>query len=290
MNVEGLEEKKNRNGNISYWKDGEIVYKQCSRCKQIKRIELFKKRKREQSSCCKECEKLYDKKYRKANVEKINKHQREYNKQYRKDNAEKIREAQNNYYQKNREYYREYDKQYRESQKRKEYLKKYNKERYSNVKKENIQRITEMVYKINTTFRQLNLPVYGYIYKFENIKTGKVYIGQTIRTLKQRYKVEIINEWIEERKKYEKQKFLEELIEEDIKLTEVLDVGCCQYHLDKLEVYYINKYDSCDNGYNNEYGNHVTDDGLEEFVEILQRYNIEFIDGEIKEKRLPKQA
>ena len=73
-------------------------------------------------------------------------------------------------------------------------------------------------------------------------------------------------------------------------MTEVLDVGCCQYHLDKLEVYYINKYDSCDNGYNNEYGNHITDDGLEEFVEILQQYNIEFIDGEIKEKRLPKQA
>ena len=86
MNLEGLEEKKNRNGNVSYWKDGEIIYKQCSRCKQIKRIELFKKRKREQSSCCKECEKLYDKKYRKDNAEKC----RVTRKRYVQKNAEKI--------------------------------------------------------------------------------------------------------------------------------------------------------------------------------------------------------
>ena len=57
----------------------------------------------------------------------------------------------------------------------------------------------------------------------------------------------------------------------------MLDVAFCQYHLDKLEAYYINKYGSCNNGYNNEHGNHNTDDGLEEFIKILQRYNLEVI-------------
>ena len=77
------------------------------------------------------------------------------------------------------------------------------------------------------------------------------------------------------------QKFKEELIEEDIVVTEILDVAFCQYHLDKLESYYINKYDSCNNGYNNHLGNHNTTDGLDEFNEILKTYNLQYIDGKI---------
>ena len=129
------------------------------------------------------------------------------------------------------------------------------------------------------------LPIYGYIYKFENIKTKRVYIGQTITLLKYRYGIDVIKKWIEERKHYENQKFTEELIEEDFIVTETLDVAFCQYHLDKLEAYYINKYNSCENGYNNEYGNHNTNNGIEEFNQILSEHNLEFVDGKLIENK-----
>ena len=128
------------------------------------------------------------------------------------------------------------------------------------------------------------MPVYGYIYKFENIKTGHVYIGQTIQPLDWRYGSNVIKSWIKERKENQNQKFLDELIEEDIKLIEMLDVACCEYHLDKLEAYYINKYDSCNNGYNNQPGNHNTDDGKGEFEQILAHNNLQFIDGKLTKK------
>ena len=119
---------------------------------------------------------------------------------------------------------------------------------------------------------------------FKNTKTDHIYIGQTIQPLKVRYKSNIIKGWIEDRLKYNGQKFKEELIEEDIVVTEVVDVAFCQYHLDKLETYYIQKYDSCNNGYNNEYGNHNTNDGLEEFQQILSTHNLEYKDGKIIKK------
>jgi hypothetical protein len=67
-------------------------------------------------------------------------------------------------------------------------------------------------------------------------------------------------------------------------VTELFDVGCCEYHLNVLEAYWINHYDSYNNGYNNTAGNHITDDGLEEFIEILEQHNLEFIDGQIVKK------
>jgi hypothetical protein len=79
--------------------------------------------------------------------------------------------------------------------------------------------------------------------------------------------------------KYDNQKFKEELIEEDIGVTEVLDVAFCEYHLNKLEAYYINKYNSFLNGYNNREGNHSTDDGLNEFCEILREHGLSFENG-----------
>jgi hypothetical protein len=94
----------------------------------------------------------------------------------------------------------------------------------------------------------------------------------------------IIKGWNKERLEKSNQKFTEELIEEDFEVTEVLDVACCEYHLDILEAYWIEYYDSYNNGYNNQPGNHNTNDGLEEFVEILQQHNLEFVDGQILKK------
>ena len=64
-------------------------------------------------------------------------------------------------------------------------------------------------------------------------------------------------------------------------VTETLDVAFCQYHLDKLEAYWINHYDSYNNGYNNTIGNHNTDDGIEDFNQILSEHNLEFKDGKL---------
>ena len=243
--------------------------------------EHIKKQRKQHYENNKECIKERNKQWRENNkgqIKKYNKQWREnnpnYDKQYRENNKEKIAE-----------YYR----QYKETNKEK--LIEYNKQYYETIKENNLQYISSLLEQINPMFKQLNLQVYGYVYMFENVKTGHVYIGQTINPLKERYRnSNIVQGWVEERLKYDTQKFKGELIKEDIVVTEVLDVAFCQYHLDKLEAYYIDKYDSYNNGYNNYAGNHNTNDGLEEFNKILSQYNIEFIDGEIKEKRLPKQA
>ena len=124
------------------------------------------------------------------------------------------------------------------------------------------------------------LPIYGCIYKFENIKTGHVYIGQTVKLLNRRYKTGIINGWIKERKHYENQKYLDELIKENF-TVEIIDYGVNEYHLNVLEAYWINYYDSCNNGYNNKNGNHNTDDGKEEFYNILKQHNLQFKNGQL---------
>ena len=219
--------------------------------------------------------KEYSKQYRQDNAE----YYKEYSKQYRKDNKEYYREYNKQHRKDNKEYYKEYNKQYRKDNV--EYFRKHDKQYKNDIKEKNLQYISNLLEQIRPIFKEFNLPVYGYIYKFENIKTGHVYIGQTIQPLKERYGNNIIKFWIKERKHYQNQKFLDELIEEDFIVTELLDAGCCKYHLDKLEAYWINKYDSCNNGYNNREGYHDTDDGLEEFIEILEQHNLEFIDGQI---------
>ena len=150
------------------------------------------------------------------------------------------------------------------------------------MKQENIENITNMLEEIDPILKELNLPIYGYIYKIENIVTGRVYIGQTIRPLKERYKGGVVKGWIKDRRKRQSQKFLEELIEENFVFTEVLAVGISQYHLDKLESYWIKEYNSCENGYNNQPGNHKSEEGLKEFNEILKANNLEFINGELR--------
>ena len=267
--------------------------------------EYYKEYNKEYYQNNKEYFKEHNKQWREDNKEYI----KEYEKQYRENNKERRKECNKQHYQNNKEYYKERNKQWRENntgyhkqyyqnnkerykkhckqwkRNNKEYCEEYRKQYYQTIKENNLQYISGVVEQINPTFEHLNLSVYGYVYMFENIKTGHVYIGQTIRPLKERYNgSNIIQRWIKERLDKSNQKFTEELIEEDFVLTEVLDVAFCQYHLNVLEAYYINKYDSCENGYNNTIGNHKTDDGLEEFMEILQQHNLEFVDGQIIKK------
>ena len=293
--------------------------KTCTKCGEWKILDEFykdKSMKDGRKTQCKNCIKEREKQYYKDNAE----YRKEYGKQYRQNNKEKIKESSKQYRQNNeekikksskqwRENNSEYGKQYREKnaenikQKNKQwyegnknYYREYfktNKERIHAIDKKardkkqanNIERIKRELTVIDPIFAELNLPVYGYIYKLENIKTGRVYIGQTVRPLNRRYASGgVVKSWIDERTERGSQRFIEELIERDFVVTEVLDVAFCKWHLNTLEVYYIDKYDSYNNGYNNTAGNHITDDGKEEFMEILQRYNLEFINGRIVKK------
>ena len=259
----------------------------CTKCKQWKPLEEFNKKKTNKDGRqyqCRECTKEYDKRYREVNKEKKKQYYKDnverikgQHKQYYKDNTEHIKRQHKQYYKDNAEHIKERSKQWHENNK--EHKKEYNKQWRLNNKENNLQYISNIVEQINPVMK--DLPVYGYIYKFENIKTGHQYLGQSTTPLDRRYGSNVIKSWIKERKEKVNQKFKDELIEEDIIVAELFDVACCEYHLNVLEAYWINRYDSCNNGYNNYAGNHITDDGLEEFIEILEQHNLEFIDGQI---------
>jgi hypothetical protein len=293
-----------KKGLILMEEQGKICTK-CGKWKLLEEYNKFKHSKDGRESACRECRKEYykqynkqryeenkekikaqQKKYREANKEK----KKEYDKRYAKENAEHIKERAKQYYEKNIEHFKKYNqdnaerikewgKKYRQDNA--EYIKERKKRYYQNTQKNNLQNIANIVEQINPLFREMKLPIYGYVYMFENVKTRHRYLGQTIRPLKERYGSNVIKGWIKERKCYENQKFKEELIEEDFEVTEVFDVAFCKWHLDKLETYWINRYDSCNNGYNIEAGNHSTDDGLEEFEQILKENGLQFINGKL---------
>ena len=302
MNLEGLEEKKNQNGNVSYWKGDEIIGKRCTICGEIKPISEFSfhnKAKKIYQVWCRECQKEYRKQWDKKNPkywkkwEEENKERREkYRKEYYEANKEQDKERVRKYQEANKEHIREQRKQYRANNKEKlkemfkqwreanlEYDSERKKQRLINNKKENISKLTEMLEQANPILK--GVKAFGSIYKITNTKTGRVYIGQTTRPICERYRGGIIKGWISERKKYPTQKFLDELIEEDFVVDEVIAIGICKYHLDKLETVFIEQYNSYDDGYNNHPGNHNTTDGLDEFNEILKTYNLQYIDGKI---------
>ena len=110
--------------------------------------------------------------------------------------------------------------------------KEYNKRRYISSKQKDIKAIEKILNNINPIFEEFKLPIYGYIYRFYNIKTKRSYIGQTTRSFSTRYPNNPIKSWIRERKLRDNQKFIDELNERDIEVIQIVDVGCCQYHLD----------------------------------------------------------
>ena len=93
----------------------------------------------------------------------------------------------------------------------------------------------------------------GYIYKVTNKINGKIYIGQTIQTVKERWyrhcgksgisKAELSTHFKRAILKYGKENFLLETIE-----------VCDSSQLDEREKFYISYYDSYKNGYNSTTG------------------------------------
>ena len=247
--------------------------KQCCTCKEQKSISEFHKDKTKKDGYRSDCKKCVLKRQ----------------KQYSDSNRDKIRKKAQEWYENNKEKVSERSRGYRENNKEilKEKWHKYYETRYRQIKKNKfktlrdgkINEIVFMVEFINSNFKKMNLPVFGYIYRFYNTKTKRSYIGQTTNPLKKRYSKEVIKKWIEGRREAKTQKFLDELVEEDFEIIDVVDTGINKYHLNILEAYYINEFDSYNNGYNNNSGCYKDDDGLEEFIQILKDHNIDYEGG-----------
>lgn len=91
---------------------------------------------------------------------------------------------------------------------------------------------------------------YGIIYKIENKINKKIYIGQTVKTFKQRYRNDLA--------KYTHNEELRKDILlygiENFEITKELDIAKTKEELDEKERYYISLYDSFRNGYNETIG------------------------------------
>ena len=292
INENGIETRVNRKGGITYWENGVIIGRRCNVCEKDKEINEFTKDKRTNmhKSYCKECERARGKKRRKENPEKKREQDRRYYlnnkekvlatcKRWRENNQEKERENHKKWRENNREKKRESNREWSKNNREKD--REIKRKSEIKIKKQHIKGITKMLQQVNPILKGSGVEAYGYIYKITNIKTNHVYIGQTITPLNMRYHGDVIKGWIKERYERDNQKFLEEMIEENFEVKDVFDVGICKYHLDKLESYWINQYDSYNNGYNNNLGNYKTDDGLEEFQQILSTHNLEYKDGKI---------
>ena len=102
--------------------------------------------------------------------------------------------------------------------------------------------------------------IYGIIYLVHNIKSDKYYVGQSINSFDIRYP----SGWLHEHGyKDTTRKDLELYGEESFEYAKLFKVAHSQYELDKLEAYYIDYYDSYENGYNETRGNIFTDRGKE---------------------------
>lgn len=94
----------------------------------------------------------------------------------------------------------------------------------------------------------------GIIYKATNKINDKIYIGQTINTLKQR----IYQHKSDAKLRNNNIKFFNAILKYGINnfVWEIIDYAKTIEHLDKLEKNYINKYNTIKDGYNSKLGGH----------------------------------
>lgn len=279
----------------NYDNEGNLISKECSCCHEIKLVSEFNKYKSKVDGLQTKCKKCF-KKYREKNKESIKEYYREnkesikeyqkryrqensgtikqYRKKYYQENSGTIKEKSKKYYQENKESKKEYDKKYRQvnsdtikekskkrCQKNKEFKKEYDKKRRGKQRQEALQQIK---IELESNPRKYNYikgkEIYGIIYLVYNTESNKYYVGQTTIGFDNRYP----SGWLY----YHRNK---ELIKEDLQLygensfkyNKLFKVAHSQYELDKLEAYYIDYYDSYENGYNENRGNIFTNRGKE---------------------------
>ena len=264
----------------NYDNEGKIISKECSCCHKIKPISEFNKDETTVDGFmtrCKEClkkyrqenkehKKEYDRKYRQENKDKINEYQKkykqenkEYQKEYYKDNTESIKKHQKEYYKDNAENIKKHRKEYYKDNA--ENIKECKKEYYTKKAQESLQQIKIEVESNPDKYNYIKgKDIYGIIYLVHNINSDKYYVGQTTVGFDNRYS----SGWLY----YHRNK---ESIKEDLQLygensfeyVKLFKVAHSQYELDKLEAYYIDYYNSYENGYNETRGNIFTDRGKE---------------------------
>lgn len=114
----------------------------------------------------------------------------------------------------------------------------------------------------------------GYIYKITNNINGKVYIGQTSKTIEERWRRHIYDSIRENRKNYSLQNAILKYGEDNFLVEEI--EKCETSKLNNREIYWIAYYDSYHNGYNETLGgegNRVIelneDEVVEKYYELL---------------------
>ena len=285
----------------NYDSKGNLISMECGKCHEIKEVSEFPKNKGKKDgveTTCNKCRKKqkveyykqnadkkreYQTEYRKQNIDKIKEYQAEYYKQntnkikeqkveYRKQNADKIKEYQAEYYKQNVDKMKKQNAEYYKQNVDK--MKKQNAEYYKqNIDKMKEQRIEYYNSKVEQALKKIKAyvekdperfnynqdkEIYGIIYLVYNNKSQRYYVGQTTVGFDNRYQggwiythgyKDIVKEDLE---KYGKDSF---------EYTKIFKVAHNQEELDKLEAYYIEYFDSYENGYNETRGNIFTERG-----------------------------
>ena len=275
----------------NYDNEGNLISKECSCCHKVKPVSEFNKCKSKSDRLqikCKECLK----KYYQENSDCIKEKSKEYyeknkesKKEYQKENKEHIKERKKIYYQKNSDYFKEKNKEhyknnaeyYKEYQKdnaerikeknkeyhknHKEYHKEYYKEYNTKKAQESLQQIKIEVENNPDKYNHIKgKDIYGIVYLVHNIESNKYYVGQTTIGFNNRYP----KGWLYEHGKKDTVKHDLELYgENSFEYVKIFKVAYSQHELDKLEAYYIDYYNSYENGYNETRGNIFTDRGKE---------------------------
>ena len=228
----------------NYDSEGNLISMECSKCHEIKEVSEFiknKSRKDEVGTFCKECMKEYGTEYYKQNTDK--------KKEYYKQNADKIKE----YHKQNVDKIKEYDVEYY-----KQNIDKFA-EYYNSKVKQALAEIKAYVEKEPQRFNyDSSKEIYGIVYLVYNTCSQRYYVGQTTVGFDNRYK----NGWLNEHSyKDTVKKDLQKYGEDSFEYTKIFKVAHNQEELDKLEAYYIEYFDSYENGYNETRGNIFTERG-----------------------------
>ena len=228
----------------NYNSEGNLISMECSKCHEIKEVSEFiknKSRKDGVGTFCKECMKEYGTEYYKQNADK--------KKEYYKQNADKIKE----YHKQNADKIKEYDVEYY-----KQNIDKFA-EYYNSKIKQALAEIKAYVEKEPQRFNYNHSEeIYGVIYLVYNTCSQRYYVGQTTIGFNNRYK----NGWLNEHSyKDTVKEDLEKYGEDSFEYTKIFKVAHNQEELDKLEAYYIEYFNSYENGYNETRGNIFTERG-----------------------------
>ena len=271
----------------NYDSNGNLISLECYKCHEIKAVSEFGKNKNNKDGVdtrCKDCRKEYYKQnaehyaeYYKQNADKI----KEQNAEYRKQNAEYYAEWHKQNADKRKEYNAEYYKQNADKLKKQmvEYNAEYYKQNKNKIKEQHAewrkqnaeyhaeyhnQKVEQSLAEIKAYVEidpqkydyNPNEEIYGIVYLVHNVKSDKYYVGQTTTGFDIRYK----SGWLYTHSYKDTVKTDLELYGEDsFEYTKIFKVAHCQRDLDKLEAYYIDYFNSYDNGYNETRGNIFTE-------------------------------